>query len=91
MGTGPAPDELRKYSRATDDGQQIDLWVHGCVTYDLGRADKIHQTGFIYRVARTIKIPGRADAISYSLKLDEIVPKERLLLYPSPSAEGITN
>lgn len=91
IGTGPIPDDLKKYSRTVDGKREIDLWIFGCVTYDFGRPDTVHQTGFVYRIARIISRQGLGSAMSFIINPDEIVPKDLLLLFPNPSADGVTN
>ena len=91
IGTGPSPQDLEKYSQIEAGKRTISLWLHGCATYDFGRSGTVRQTGFVYHVARLIKRAGIPDAMSYNISLDESVPKDQVLLFPSASADGITN
>jgi hypothetical protein len=94
MGTGISIFEMEKYSPKPEGGKEraeLSLWIYGCATYDFGRPNTTHQTGFVYRIARLIKRPNLPDAISYGINPDERVPKDQIILFPSPSADGITN
>jgi hypothetical protein len=94
MGTGVSIYDLERYSPAVETGQQraeLSLWIYGCVTYDFGRPNTTHQTGFVYRIARLIRHPPLPNAMSYGINPDERVPQDQIILFPSPSADGITN
>jgi hypothetical protein len=85
---GVGPGEIKEFSKVIDGKRQINIWIYGCATYDQGRPDTVHQTGFVFQLARRVKPGG---PISYSFSPDDPVPKDLLLLFPAPSADGITN
>jgi hypothetical protein len=91
IGAGAAPEDLKKYGRIENGKLTADLWIYGCATYDFGHPDTVHQTGFVYRIAQLIKRPGMGDAMSFTVDLDDVISKDELMMFPSPSADGITN
>lgn len=91
IGTAPHPEEIKKYARTIDGKVVINFWIFGCVTYDFGRPDTVHQTAFAWQIARLIKRPGMADAFTYDFDLAERVPKELILLQQWNRASGVTN
>lgn len=86
--TGIKGDDIIKYA---DDSRVMDVWIFGCVIYDEGRENTVHQTGFIFQIARTIDRQNASKALLYGVPLNEIVAEKDVILFPVPSAEGQTN